>query len=165
MKVEEWEMEKTVDTILSINFTLEDLHLNEERPTREPNEQRDTSLAHIHHIDVTRENNALDNLILYCVACHMKVHHSSQYPQLKPEYIRSKKKSQTEKEPEPIIPIEIPETILVDTISLTLSELGGSVGILLLSQKTKIEVNKLIPLIRKHSSTFHLELASALAIV
>jgi hypothetical protein len=64
------------------------------------------------------------------------------------------KKSQVEKES---VPKEILDKTLVDNIYQTISELGGSVGIFLLSQKTHIEVNKLITLIRANSNTFYLD--------
>lgn len=53
--------------------------------------------------------------------------------------------------------IEIPDTELINRMNQTISDLGGSVGILLLSQKTNIEVDTLITLIRANSNTFYLD--------
>lgn len=67
-------MNELINIVLLINLTVEDLPSseNDSKPFRQK-----TSFGHVHHKDGDPTNNSLDNLILLCRDCHMKIRSGS----------------------------------------------------------------------------------------
>ena len=72
MKCSDINMNKLIDIKLPNTLKFEDLPIDIEE--LKPFEEKSSFFAHVHHIDRNRENNEMDNLVLLCRDCHIRLH-------------------------------------------------------------------------------------------